>query len=164
MTHTPNIFVGIDFGYRGGAVVLLRQGRTVIRDLPVRPSGGVLEKDLLAALHDERATHVTIEQPYAAPRLTKPALIQVGQVLGQIVACSRLAGADVALVQPYTWRSYFNVVGKQDKLAATAAGLFPEHRGLLSSKTNVKYAKALLLARFRKDRVDATEAADAGQA
>lgn len=161
------VIVGIDPGIHGAAAALHPAGTDGMEfisdaiDLPTLPDGSKTQIDDVALarwLALVGATHAVIENVQAMPSIPgknavrrsmgAASAFRFGMAAGQLRATCRVAGLEVVLVHPQTWKAYFQIGPDKEQSRQLALSLFPGSAYLLKRKKDHQRAEAMLLAKW----------------
>ena len=161
------IIIGIDPGINGAAAALWpadSDGEEFISDaidLPTMPDGKKSQIDDVALarwLTLTGATHAVIENVQAMPSIPgKDAVrrsmgaasaFRFGMAAGQIRSTCRVAGLEVILVHPQTWKGVFQLSSDKEESRMMARAIWPGVRHLLERKKDHQRAEAMLIAKW----------------
>lgn len=142
------MIIGIDPGYKKGAIAIVGNGYAEVHDLPTFEAGGVDCHALSDLLNEEGATHIYIESVHAMPKQGVSSSFNFGSGVGQINAVATLSGVPVTYVTPGKWKKHFRLPRDKDAARKRAIELFPKLSADLRRKKDADRAEALLIAKF----------------
>lgn len=146
------LFVGIDPGCSGAAVLLTSEGRYVdhlaMPTIKVGTKSRVNGAALAAWLRQHDVTHAWLEQVGAMPGQGTASMFTFGHAAG--VAEGILQGLNIpyTLVTPQAWKKTAGLIGSdKDAARSRAIQLYPELRALDAKAKGQAIADALLIAK-----------------
>ena len=141
-------FVGIDPGYKTGAVALITDKWAEIYDLPVWEAGGVNTFELAQILQSVTIDTVIIEKQSARPMQGVASSFKLGMGYGQIIGSLTLMQYKFQEVTPGKWKKTLSVPSDKDAARRIAQRTFPQLSASLGLKKHEHRAEALLMAEY----------------
>lgn len=142
------MIIGIDPGWRTGAVAIVGDNFAEVHDLPTFEKGGVNAHALADLLNEEGATAIYIEQLAGIPRQSSSATFKTGDGYGAIKATAALSNIPVFFVSPAKWKQTMRVPKDKDEARRIAIERFPKLEPMLRRKKDEHRAEALLIALY----------------
>lgn len=143
-------FVGIDPGYKTGAVALITEKWAEVYDLPVWEAGGVNTFELAQILQSVSIDTVVIEKQSARPMQGVASSFKLGMGYGQIMGSLTLLQYRFVEVTPGKWKKALAVPKDKDAARRIAMRTFPQQSANLGLKKHEHRAEALLMAEYAR--------------
>jgi hypothetical protein len=141
-------FVGIDPGYKTGAVALVTSKWAEVHDLPVWDAGGVNTFALAQILQSVTVDKVIIEKQSARPMQGVASSFKLGMGYGQIIGALTLLQYKFQEITPAKWKKTLAVPADKDAARRIAQRTFPKLSNELSLKKHEHRAEALLMGEY----------------
>lgn len=147
MGNSP-CFVGIDPGYKTGAVALINDKWAEVYDLPVWEAGGVNTFELGQILQSVTIEQAIIEKQSARPMQGVASSFKLGMGYGQIIGSLTLLQHKFQEITPAKWKKTLSVPSDKDAARRIAQRTFPQLSAMLNLKKHEHRAEALLMAEY----------------
>lgn len=145
------MIIGIDCGYRTGAVALIDDDWAEVHDLPVYTEGGVDVIELMSLIKSRGdVEHIYIERQQAMPKQGVSSTFKLGYAYGQIVSTCALSRSPFTLVTPVSWKRAMNLPKDKDAARRLAQQWYPDLADRLKRKKDEHRAEALLIGTYGK--------------
>jgi len=143
---TLRTYVGIDPGYRTGAVALVQGDWAEVHDLPVWSEGGVNTLELKHILESVPVNYVLVEKQSSRPMQGVASSFKLGMGYGQIVGALSMLQLKYKEITPAQWKKSASVPSDKDAARRIAMRTFPQLTEQLRRKKDEHRAEALLMA------------------
>ena len=145
------VTIGIDPGYKTGAVAIINDDFAEVHDLPTFEEGGINCIELMEILTDfDDVDHIIIEKVGPMPKQGVVSMFKLGFGFGQILSAAALSRSPYSLVTPVVWKRAMNLPRDKDAARRLAIQWFPKLADQLKRKKDEHRAEALLLAAYHR--------------